>query len=496
MTYTSRQLGYAETIAATGRAMGISARGIKIGLATTLVETNILNYANRAVPGSLTVPYDEIGSDGKSVGLFQQQPQWWGRGDGIDLMDPATAARLFFEQLAKLDYNNTSRTPGWYAQTVQRSAYPDRYDQRFAEASELYDQIATSTGEVMAKPAFTEIESMGSSGQSRNGQKPRYIFLHTQEGGGTAQSLASYLNNPNNGASYHYTVDNSGVVVDVVDTDLASWSVGNANGYSINLCFAGSYAGWSRQQWLNNMGRAIDIAAYLAAKDCKKYGIAAVWLGSGGSYRPASSGVSDHQYVTNVIGWGSHTDVGKGFPGDVFAAALAKYMSNTAPAAVVNQIDAAAAVAKGWIGNRITKGENVCPDKVGRWAEFEHAHIYWTPQTGAHPIPHGGLFEAWTERKWETGPLGYPVRDHAVLPDGGVQAFQGGVLYRRNGSEHGYYVHGAIGGRYAADGYEKSDLGWPTSNECKDGTGISQDFEHGTLHWEPSGVVKTLNGKA
>lgn len=491
---TSRRLGYAETIVATGRSLGISARGIKIGLATALVETNILNYANRAVPGSLTVPYDAIGSDSKSVGLFQQQPQWWGRGDGIDLMDPATSARLFFEQLAKLDYNNTSRTPGWYAQTVQRSAYPDRYDQRFAEASALYDQI-TTTGGIVAKPAFTEIESMGSSCQSRNGQKPRYIFVHTQEGGGTAQSLAGFLNNPNNGASYHYTVDNSGVVVDVVDTDLASWSVGDANSYSINLCFAGSYAGWSRQQWLTNMGRAIDIAAYLVAQDCKKYGIAAIWLGSGGSYRAASSGVSDHQYVTNVIGWGSHTDVGKGFPGDVFAAALAKYVSGAADV-VVNQIDAAATVAKGWIGNRVTKGENVCPDKVGRWAEFEHAHIYWTPQTGAHPIPHGGLFEAWAEYKWETGPLGYPVRDHAVLPDGGVQAFQGGVLYRHNGSEHGYYVHGAIGSRYAADGYEKSDLGWPTSNEYKDGTGISQDFEHGTLHWEPTGVVKTLNGKA
>ena len=195
--YTDRQLGYARAIVATGRSLGVANRGIKIGLATTLVETNLLNYANRAVPGSLTVPYDAIGSDSKSVGLFQQQPQWWGRGDGIDLMDPATSARLFFEQLKNLDYNNTSRTPGWYAQTVQRSAFPNRYDERFAEASALYDQIASSSGGTVAKPPFTEIESMGSSCSSRSGQKPRYIFLHTQEGNGTAQSLAAYLNNPN-----------------------------------------------------------------------------------------------------------------------------------------------------------------------------------------------------------------------------------------------------------------------------------------------------------
>lgn len=343
----------------------------------------------------------------------------------------------------------------------------------------------------MAKPAFTEIQSMGNSCQSRGGLTPRYFLLHTQEGDGTAQSLAAYLNNPGNNASYHYTVDNSGVVVDVVDTDLASWSVGDANNYTINLCFAGSHASWSRQQWLNNMARAIDIAAYLAAQDCKKYGIATKWLGSGGSYTKSNAGVSDHEYVTDIIGWGSHTDVGHGFPGDVFAAAFVKYVSG---APVTNEIDAAAAVAKSWIGDRITKGENVCPDKVGRWAEFANAHIYWSPQTGAHPIPHGGLFESWAEYKWETGPLGYPTRDHTVLPNGGVQAFQGGVLYRKNGAEHGYYVHGVIGGRYAADGYEKSDLGWPTSNEYKSGTGIRQDFEHGSLLWDPSGAVKVVNG--
>lgn len=500
MAYTATQLGYAKTIVSVGHGMGVTVRGVKIGLATALVETNLWNYANRAVPASLTVPYDKIGSDSKSVGIMQQQPQWWGDGTGLDLMQPPIAARLFFAELIKLNYNG-SGTPGSYAQAVQRSSFPTRYDERFAEASALYDQINSTTTEVaVAKPAFTEIQSMGSSRNSRGGQKPRYIFLHTQEGGGTAQSLAAYLNNSNNGASYHYTVDNSGVVVDVVDTDYASWSVGDANAYSINVCFAGSYAGWSRQQWINNMGRAIDIAAYLVAQDCKKYGIAAKWLGSGGSYQAASSGVSDHQYVTRVIGWGSHTDCGKGFPGDVFAAALTKYYSGTTTV-VVNQIDAAAAVAKSWIGDRITKGEKVCPDKVGRWAEFANAHIYWTPATGAHPIPHSGLFEAWAEYGWEAGPLGYPVRDHAVISHGdtvvgGVQAFQGGVLYRREGADHGYYVHGAIGGRYAADGYEQSDLGWPVSNEYKDGTGISQDFENGTLHWEPSGVAKYIRTNA
>lgn len=352
---------------------------------------------------------------------------------------------------------------------------------------------------VVTRPAFNEIQAMGNSCQSRNGQKPRYIFVHTQEGGGNAQSLAAYLNNPANDASYHYTVDNGGTVVDVVDTDLASWSVGDANSYSINLCFAGSYASWSRDQWLNNMGRAIDIAAYLVVQDCHKYGIPVHWLGSGGRYAPANAGVSDHQYVTDIIGWGTHTDCGPGFPGDVFAAALNKYATN---APVVNLIDQAADVAKSWIGARITRGEVVCPGNTGRFAEFEHAHVYWKSGANkAFPIPHAdpnipgsGLFEAFAEYGWEAGKLGFPVMDFAKVDGGAVQAFEGGVLLRKDGTDHGFYVHGDIGAAFAAQGWEQGPLGWPTSNEepADDlyGKGsIKQSFEHADLVFSPNNVI-------
>jgi hypothetical protein len=182
----------------------------------------------------------------------------------------------------------------------------------------------------MAAPQYTEIDRMGRSANGRGGRKPRYFFLHTQEGDGTAESLAGYLNDPSHDASYHYTLRN-GVLVDVVDTDLASWSVGDANSYAINLCFAGSRASWSRAQWLT-IENDLRIAAWIAVQDARKYGFRPVWLGSGGRYSPADQGVSDHQYVTDVIGWGSHTDVGPGFPGDVFARYLAEY-SGAAPTA-------------------------------------------------------------------------------------------------------------------------------------------------------------------
>lgn len=176
------------------------------------------------------------------------------------------------------------------------------------------------------RPDFNEDDQTGISPNRhpRGGTEVLWFLLHTQEGNGTAQSLANYLQNPNSDVSYHYTVDNDGNVIDVVDTDMASWSVLDANPKAINLCFAGSRASWSRQQWLDNMGRAIDIAAYLAVQDCRKYGIPAriitpQELGRG------EAGIADHWAVTSGLGMGSHTDVGVGFPWDVFSDAVAKY---------------------------------------------------------------------------------------------------------------------------------------------------------------------------
>lgn len=493
MAYSEKQLGYARTIGSVGRAMGVTARGIKIGLSTGLVETNLLNYANRAVPGSLTVPYDAIGSDSKSVGIMQQQPQWWGRGDGIDLMNPATAARLFFEQLIKLDYNNTTRSPGSYAQQVQRSAYPARYDQRFAEASALYDAVAstTPTPEVPAMPTapFKEIDMMTGGGRdSRFGARISYWLLHTEEGSGDTDPvrLGRYCSGAN-GVSYHYTAGR-GIVCDLVDTDFASWSVLSANPYTINLCFAGSRAGMSRDEWLKTFKADIRNAAYLAVQDAKKYGMAIEVIGTGGKYSGKRQGFADHQFVTKVLKIGTHTDVGSGFPTDYFAQCVKEFTVGVAPKPVENQINKMAAAAP-WLGKRITDGEGVCPDKRGRFAHFEHGSIYWTPTTGARPIP-TRLLGDYERLGWERGPLGYPIAYHTILTEGDVQAFEKGVLYHRADQPEGFFVTGRIGAAYARNGYENGPLGWVQSNEIKndDGT-VTQYFQNGVVHWSPDGVI-------
>jgi len=100
-----------------------------------------------------------------------------------------------------------------------------------------------------------------------------------------------------------------------VDTDYASWSVLSANSRSINLCFAGSKASWTRDQWMKQ-SKAIDVAAYLVVQDCKKYGIDIKVIAP--PYSGRIPGISDHRYVTQVLKDGSHTDVGDQFPWDYF----------------------------------------------------------------------------------------------------------------------------------------------------------------------------------
>lgn len=137
---------YAEKIIAEGQRRGITPRGIEIALATGLVESNLQVYANEKVPDSMNIPHDAVGSDGYSVGIFQQQvvgpPWWWG--DAATCMDPTSSAGLFYDRLVKLDYNGPN-SPGSYAQAVQDSAYPDRYDQRFNDAVALYNRLVATT---------------------------------------------------------------------------------------------------------------------------------------------------------------------------------------------------------------------------------------------------------------------------------------------------------------------------------------------------------------
>jgi hypothetical protein len=216
-----------------------------------------------------------------------------------------------------------------------RQAYLTEIKSHTAQASQLYDQFATGAQPVTDpnRPAYNEFAKWSPNAQDRAGTKIDLFLLHTQEGGGgnsAAEDLANFLDNPASQVSYHYSIsqasDGGVTVVDVVPTAQASWSVLSANDRSINLCFAGSSVNWTRAQWMGQ-ANAIDVAAYLAVQDCKKYGIGTNVVPP--PYNTGTPGISDHYYVTKILGDGTHVDVGNNFPWDVFAAAVNKYAAPT-----------------------------------------------------------------------------------------------------------------------------------------------------------------------
>lgn len=137
----------ANIIVGVGRALGVSDRGLTIALMVTLVESEGLNLASRANPGSLAFPHDGVApGDYDSVGLFQQRDAW---GPMADRMDPAKSAVMFYTggragQQGLLDKAGWElKEMGRVAQSVQGSAFPDRYAQRVSQASAL---LAAASG--------------------------------------------------------------------------------------------------------------------------------------------------------------------------------------------------------------------------------------------------------------------------------------------------------------------------------------------------------------
>jgi hypothetical protein len=118
------QLRNAHEIIRAGQAMGLPARAWVIAVATSIQETKLINYG-----------YLGSANDHDSLGLFQQRPSA-GWGSPEQLTDPDYAARAFYAALVKV--------PGWdemnltdAAQTVQVSAYGDRYAQWEAKAADV-----------------------------------------------------------------------------------------------------------------------------------------------------------------------------------------------------------------------------------------------------------------------------------------------------------------------------------------------------------------------
>ena len=139
----------------------------------------------------------------------------------------------------------------------------------------------------------------------------------------------------------------------------------------------------------------------------------------------------------------------------------------------------------GLLGNS-TGPEAVAPDNLGHFQHFQGGSIYWTPATCAWEI--NGLIHAlWASMGWERSALGYPLTDETMTPDGigRYNHFQHGSIYWTP-LTGAHEVSGLIRDRWAALGWERSELGYPISDETDevDGSGRFSLFEHGSIHWK------------
>src|SRR5205807_1559835 len=114
-----------------------------------------------------------------------------------------------------------------------------------------------------------------------------------------------------------------------------------------------------------------------------------------------------------------------------------------------------------------TTDETATPDGVGRFNHFANdGSIYWTPSTGAWSI-HGGIRAQWASLGWERSVLGYPTTDESGAPDG-VGRFN---HFANSGSIYwtpftgARSIHGMIRTKYLALGGPSSVLGYPTTDE-------------------------------
>lgn len=148
----------------------------------------------------------------------------------------------------------------------------------------------------------------------------------------------------------------------------------------------------------------------------------------------------------------------------------------------------------GWLGAP-TSSETTTPDGVGRYRHYQGGSIYWTPTTGAHEV-HGAIYAEWASLGWERSALGYPTTDEMTTPDGvgRYNHFQHGSIYWTPATG-AHEVRGAIRAKWASLGWERSVLGYPISDEEGDGRGARYSiFEHGRIYWTPDSNAHEIGG--
>lgn len=221
------QAANAATIAAVAHRRNLPARAVTVGLATAMQESELYNISH---------------GDHDSAGLFQQRPsQGWGSFE--EVTDPTYAADRFFAALVAVD--RWQRLPVTVAaQAVQRSAYPDAYQQHADEAKVISAALTGRAGASLTCTVRAEAEKVQKLGPT--GLTPRAQRLRTAiESAYGPQSLGGFA--PGGVTRPNPSTHEEGRAIDVFfrpyqDADnrrhgwaLAHWLVANADQLDVGV---------------------------------------------------------------------------------------------------------------------------------------------------------------------------------------------------------------------------------------------------------------------
>ena len=121
-------------------------------------------------------------------------------------------------------------------------------------------------------------------------------------------------------------------------------------------------------------------------------------------------------------------------------------------------------------GSARTSGE-------GTVQPFERATIY--SSSAGTWYARGSIGAIYDQRGAQTGVLGWPLESEQTVAGGWKQAFSGGAIYV---SGFGAFVtKGSLGTEYLRRGGQSGALGWPTGNEALVSGLWTQPFQNGTL---------------
>jgi hypothetical protein len=136
---------------------------------------------------------------------------------------------------------------------------------------------------------------------------------------------------------------------------------------------------------------------------------------------------------------------------------------------------------------------------TGTGADFQRGAVYAARGRKAFAL-WGPVWTTWVANDAQSGVLGYPLSDRTVTGDGAGEyaQFEKGVVLRGPGLP-AVAVHGEIGAKYLALGYENSELGYPVGDRAPVSdvlgrVGALQPFQRGSIAVTPLALVAAVWG--